>query len=83
MQKHIFSYFSMAHYVGLLNNVSVTFTDKIDPFDSLRREDYWRQTIKTMTLCGLNIEDSVLLVFLFLLFYMIPSLFLRGNFNMF
>ena len=55
MQEHLFSHFSMV----LLNDVSITFIDKADPSDPLRREDYWRQTLKTMVSYGLNIEDSV------------------------
>ena len=50
---------------GFLNDVSITFIDKTDPPDALRREDYWRQTLQTletlqtMVPYGLNIEDSV------------------------
>ena len=33
--------------------------DKTDVFDALRREDSWRQTLKTMAPYGLNIEGSV------------------------
>ena len=53
-----FSHFSMAGHDGFLNDVSITFIDKTDPSDPLRRED-WRQTLKTMVPYGLNIEDSV------------------------
>ena len=49
----------MAGHDGFLNDVSVTFIDKTDPSYPLRREDYWRQTLKTMVPYGLNIEDSV------------------------
>ena len=59
MQEHLFSHFSMAGHDGFLNDVSVTFIDKTDPSEPLRREDYWRQTLKTMVPYGLNIEDSV------------------------
>ena len=59
MQEHLFSHFSMASHGGLLNDVSITFSDKTDPSDRLGREDYWKQTLKTMVSCGLNIEDSV------------------------
>ena len=45
MQEHLFSYFSMAGQDRILNNVSITFIDKTDPFDPLRRGDYWRQTL--------------------------------------
>ena len=44
---------------GFLNDISITIIRKIEPFDPLRREDYWSQTFKTMVLYGLNIEDSV------------------------
>ena len=49
----------MAGHNGFLNDVSITFIDKTDPTDPLRREDYWRQTLKTVVSYGLNIEDSV------------------------
>ena len=49
--------------------------DKTDPSDPLRRKDYWRQTLKTMVLYGLNIEGSVWWVFLCLLFYIVTSVF--------
>ena len=55
----LFSHFSTAGHNGLLNDVSITFIGKTDPSDPLLREDYWRQTLKTMVLYRLNIEDSV------------------------
>ena len=59
-QEHLFSHFSLAGHDGFLNDVSVTLIDKTDPSDDpLRREDYWRQILKAMISCGLNIEDSV------------------------
>ena len=51
--------FTCRNIDGFLNDVSITFIDKTDPSDPLRREDYWRQTLKTMVPYGLNIEDSV------------------------
>ena len=59
MQEHLCSHFSIAGHDGFLNDVSITFIDNIDPSDPLRRKDYWRQTLKTMVLYGINIEDSV------------------------
>ena len=59
MQEHLFSHFSMACHDGFLNDISITFTDKTDPSDPLRREDYRRQMLETMVPYGLNIEDSV------------------------
>ena len=59
MQEYVFSLSSMADHDGFLKDVSITFIDKTDPSDPLRREDYCRQTLKTMLLYGLSIEDSV------------------------
>ena len=59
MQEHLFSHFSVAGRGGFSNDVSITFIDKTDSSDPLRRKDYWRQTLKRMVLYGLNIEGSV------------------------
>ena len=48
MQEYLFSHFSMAGHDGFLKDVSITFSDKTHPSDPLRREDYCRQTLKTM-----------------------------------
>ena len=58
MQEHLFRHFSSPGRNGFLN-VSITFIDKTDPSDPLKREDYRRRTLETMALFGLNIEDSV------------------------
>ena len=57
MQKHL--HFPIAGHEGFLNDVSIALTEKTDPSDPLRREDYWRQTLRTMVAYGLNIEVSV------------------------
>ena len=59
MQEHLFRHFSSPGRNGFLNDVSITFIDKTDPSDPLKREDYRRRTLETMALFGLNIEDSV------------------------
>ena len=59
MQEYLFRYFSSSGHNGFLNDVSITFIDKTDPSDSLKREDYWRRTLKTMAPFGLNIENNV------------------------
>ena len=46
---------------GFLNDVSITFIDKTDFSDPLKREDYWRRTLKTMAPFRLNIEDNCLI----------------------
>ena len=59
MQQHLFNYFSTSDHWGFLEDVSLTFIDKTDPSDPLKREDCWRSTLKTMASFGLNIEESV------------------------
>ena len=59
MQGHLFRHFLILGHNGFLNDVSLTFIDKTDPSDPLKREDYWRRTLKTMAPFRLNIEDSV------------------------
>ena len=59
MQELLFRHLSSPDHHGFLNDISITFIDKTDPSDPLKREDYRRRTLKTMALFGLNIEDSV------------------------
>ena len=42
---------------GFLEHVSITLIDKTDPSDLLKREDYRRQTLSTVTPYGLNTEN--------------------------
>ena len=55
MQQHLYE-----HFCNSSHNwpVSVTFTDKTDPSDPLKK-DYWKSTLKTMAPFGLNIKESV------------------------
>ena len=41
MQQHLFNHFCTSGHIGFLDYISITFTDKIDPSDPLKREDYW------------------------------------------
>ena len=59
MQQHLFNHFCASGDRSFIENLSLTFVDKTDPSDLLKREDYWRSTLKTMALFGLNIEESV------------------------
>ena len=51
-------------HCGFLEDVSLTFIDKTPPSDLLKREDYWRNTPKTMEPFGLNILRKRLAVLL-------------------
>ena len=59
MQQHLFNHFCTSGHCGFLEDVSLTFIDKTDPSDPLKRKDYWKSTLKTMAPFGLNIEESV------------------------
>ena len=56
---HVYLKYQTYGYCSFLEDVSSTFIDKTDPSDPLKREDYWRSTLKTMAPFGLNIEESV------------------------
>ena len=70
LQGAFFWSFSRARQERFLNDFSITF--KTSPSVPLRREHYERQT---MAPYGVNVEDSVCLVFLFLLFYILYQYF--------
>ena len=59
MQEHLFWHFSSPDHNGFLSDVSITFIDKTDPSDPLKRENVWRETLWTMAPYGLHIENSV------------------------
>ena len=42
MQKYLHDHFLREHHNGLLNNVEITLTDKTDPSDPKRQEEFWR-----------------------------------------
>ena len=56
MQKHLHGYFLSEDQNGLVNNVEVTLTDKTDPSDPERRDDFQRTKLHTLAPFGLNIE---------------------------
>ena len=59
MQQHLFNHFCISGHCSFLEDISLTSIDKTGPPNLLKREDYWRSTLKTMTPFGLNIEESV------------------------
>ena len=59
MQQHLYEHFCSRNHNCFIIDVSVTFIDKTDPSNPLKREDYWRRALKTMAAFGLNIEESV------------------------
>ena len=59
MQEHLFRYFSSPGYNDFLNDVSVTFIEKTDSSNPLKRENFWPETLMTMAPSEFNIPDSV------------------------
>ena len=59
MQEHLFEHCNKEGHNGFLEDVSITFIDKTDPSQLLKKESYWKNVLKTMALLGLNTEDSV------------------------
>ena len=46
IQAGFFSHFQTAGHPGFINNSEIRFTDKTDPSDSTRCEDFWIDTLK-------------------------------------
>ena len=59
VQQHLFNHFFTSGHCGFLEDVSLTFIDKTDPSDLLKRDDCWRRALKTMVPFGLYTEGSV------------------------
>ena len=59
MQQHLYEHFCSSNHNCFISDVSVTFIDKTNPSDPLKRKDYKRSNLKTMAQFGLNVEQSV------------------------
>ena len=60
MQQQLFEHFSEEGHCSFLEDISIKLIDKTDPSNPLQRENYWRSILKTMTPCGLNVEELLL-----------------------
>ena len=60
-QQHLYDHFMLEDHTQFVNDVSIIFIDKTDPTDPLKREQYWRHTLKTLVPYGLDVSESVLL----------------------
>ena len=64
-QKHLYDHFMLEDHTQFANDVSVIFIDKTDPTDPLKREQYWRHTLKNwyhMALTFLKVYDCTIFV---------------------
>ena len=43
--NNMFNHFCTSGHAGVLDDACVTFIDKNDPTDPLKREDYWQRRI--------------------------------------
>ena len=59
MQQHLYEHCNSEGHHCFLDEISITLIDKTDPFEPLKRENYWRSILKAMAPWGLNVEDSV------------------------
>ena len=84
MQEHLCRHFSSLGHIGVSVTftvtvsveVSVTFTDKTNPSDPLKHENFRRETLVTMAPYGVDIEDSasftILILELLLALFILP-----------
>ena len=47
-------------HTQFVNDVSIIFIGKTDPTDPLKREQYWRHTLKTLVPYDLNVSDCMI-----------------------
>ena len=59
MQQHLFEHFQSLGHTDFVEDVCITFIDKAHPLIPTKREDYWRQTLKTLAPHGIDVEESV------------------------
>ena len=57
MQKYFHDHFLSEGRNGLTDDVEIVFIDKTDPSDPTRREEFWRNKLKTLAPYGLNVEE--------------------------
>lgn len=69
MQQYLYGHFCDADHKGFISDAAITFIHKTDPSNPLKREDYWRRTLKTMAHLGFSTEDSKWLSHFFLTYF--------------
>ena len=57
MQKFLYEHFLNEGLNSFINDVEIVFIDKTDPSDPTRREEFWRNKLKTLPTYGLNVEE--------------------------
>ena len=59
MQKYFHDHFLSEGHSGLINDVEIVFIDKTAPLDATRREEFWRNKLKTLAPYDLNVEEKL------------------------
>ena len=59
MQEHLYKHFESERHSGFRENVSVILIVKTEGSNQQKRETYWMQTLKTVVLCGLHVQNCV------------------------
>ena len=57
--QHFYDHFMLEDQTQFANDVSICFIDKTDPTDPLKREQYWKLTLKALIPYRLNVSESV------------------------
>ena len=58
MHKYFHDHLLSEGHNGLINDVEIVLIDKTDPSDTNRREEFWRNKLKTLAPYGLkNVEE--------------------------
>ena len=57
IQKYSYDHFLSEGHSGLIKDVEIVFVDKTDPSEPTRREEFWRNKLKTLAPYGLNVEE--------------------------
>ena len=65
MQKYFHDHFLSEDHNGLINDVEIVFINKTDPSDPTRREEFWRNRLKSLAPYGLNVEEQLAGVYCF------------------
>ena len=56
-EKYFYDHFLSEGRNGLINDTEIVFIDKTEPSDPTRREEFWRNKLKTLAPYGLNVEE--------------------------
>ena len=57
MKKYFHDHFLSEGHNGLINDAEIVFIDKTHPSGPTRREEFWRNKLKTLEPYGLNVEE--------------------------